>query len=702
MLDSLARLVFRRRRRFLIGAVLLVFVAGAVGGPVAGLLDSDDDFDPPSAEAVQAREAIADATGASASPDIVALVRLGAPADSSAGQSKLRDVAAAAEGPEVARVEAYRPGGPRELVSRDGRSSYVAVSLRDGADYEPVAERLDRVGGVVLGGPEIVGEQAGEQVQEDLARAEMLAFPLLFLVSLFVFRGLVAALLPLAVGAVTVLSTFLLIRGVNEMEPMSVFALNLIIGLGLGLAIDYSLFIVSRFREEVEKGLSTAAALAATMRTAGRTVLFSAVTVAAALASLMVFEQRFLYSMGVGGVLVSLVAATVSLTILPALLAALGPRVNAVSSARWRAAMRREAAHVEEGFWYRHSRRVMRRPGAVAAVTAALLILVGLPFTQIQFTGLDANVLGTSHSGRVVEDALSTEFPPNRTTPVIVAARAPESARAEVADYARRLGEIPGVLAIQEPQPADGLWRIGVVAPGQRLDESAKDAVRAVRAVDAPFPVQVGGSTAEFLDQQSALADRIPLALAILTATTLVILFLMTGSVVLPIKTLIMNLLTLSAAFGILKLIFQDGRLEGVLGYTSQGALESSQPILLFATAFGLSTDYGVFLLTRIKEARDGGLSNDAAVAAGLQRTGRIVTAAAILFCIAIGAFVTSEMIFIKQLGLGTALAVLIDATIVRALLVPSLMKLLGEWNWWAPRPLARLHERIGLKESPA
>ena len=341
----------------------------------------------------------------------------------------------------------------------------------------------------------------------------------------------------------------------------------------------------------------------------------------------------------------------------------------------------------------------MRRPGAIAAATAALLIVLGLPFTAIKFTGVDASVLGTSHSARVVDDALRAEFPPNRTSPVIVAARAPASASAEVAAYAQRLSEIPGVLAVQPPQAADGLWRIGVVAPGRRLDESAKATVRAVRAVPAPFPVQVGGSTAEFLDQQSALADRLPVALAILALTTLVILFLMTGSVVLPVKTLIMNLLTLSAAFGILKLIFQDGRLEGVLGYTSQGALESSQPILLFAIAFGLSTDYGVFLITRIKEARDGGLSNDEAVAVGLQRTGRIVTAAAILMCIAIGAFVTSEMIFIKQLGLGTALAVLIDATIVRALLVPSLMALLGEWNWWAPKPLARLHRRFGLSE---
>jgi uncharacterized membrane protein YdfJ with MMPL/SSD domain len=501
---------------------------------------------------------------------------------------------------------------------------------------------------------------------------------------------------------VTVLTTFLLMRGVNEIEPMSVFALNLIIGLGLGLAIDYSLFVVSRFREEVEKGQGTADALAATLRTAGRTVLFSAVTVAAALASLIVFPQRFLFSMGVGGVLVSLVAATVALTILPALLAALGPRVNALAPARWRSAMHREAAREETGFWYRHSRWVMRRPGAIAATTAVLLIALGLPFTQIKFTGVDAGVLGTSHSARVVDDVLRTEFPPNRTSPVLVAVEAPASAGSEVDAYAQRLGEIPGVLAVQEPQAADGIWRIGVVAPGGRLDESAKDTVRAVRAVNAPFPVQVGGSTAEFLDQQSALADRIPLALAVLATTTLVILFVMTGSVVLPVKTLIMNLLSLSAALGILVLIFQDGRLEGLLGYTSEGALDSAQPILLFATAFGLSTDYGVFLLTRIKEARDGGLSNDEAVAVGLQRTGRIVTAAAILFCIAIGAFVTSEMIFIKQLGLGTALAVLIDATIVRALLVPSLMKLFGEWNWWAPRPLARLHARIGLAESPA
>ena len=392
------------------------------------------------------------------------------------------------------------------------------------------------------------------------------------------------------------------------------------------------------------------------MRTAGRTVLFSAVTVAAALSSLLVFPQRFLFSMGIGGALVALVAALVALTLLPALLAALGPRVNALSPRRWRAALQRDAAHEQSGFWYRLSRAVMRRPGAVAASTAALLI--------------------AARPARSPASASPASTPPccpprtprawwttrcGRSSPSTAARRcwwrsarprrpAPSSRPTRSGSAASRAWRRSA-----RPRGPGRLWRIDVVAPGGRLDERVQEAVRDVRAVPAPYPVLVGGSTAEFLDQQAALADGLPRALAWLTVTTLVILFLMTGSVVLPVKTLIMNLLTVSAAFGLLVLIFQDGRLEGLLDYTSQGALESSQPILLFAIAFGLSTDYGVFLLTRIKEARDGGLPNDEAVAVGLERTGRIVTAAALLLVIAIGAFATSEIVFIKQLGIGTA-----------------------------------------------
>jgi uncharacterized membrane protein YdfJ with MMPL/SSD domain len=704
MLDRLAQLVHRRRRPMLALAFVFVIVAGVFGGPVFGLLDTDDDFEDSATESIQAREAITRATGASATPDLVALVRTGARVDSPQGRAKLERVAEAMRDRDVAQVIAYRGGADRTLVSRDGRASYLVVTFRSGVADDEVAARLEeRVAdepGVVLGGSVLANEQVGEQVSEDLARAEGLAFPILFVLSLLVFRGFVAALLPLAVGVSTVLSTFLLMRGVNAIEPMSIYALNLIIGLGLGLAIDYSLFVVSRFREELGAGRDTREALRVTLATAGRTVLFSAVTVAAALASLVVFPQRFLFSMGIGGALVALMAALVSLTLLPALLVALGPRVNALSPRRWRAAAERDARAERSGPWYRLSQLVMRRAAVVATVTAAFMIALGIPFTQIRFTGVDASVLPEDRSARVVSDALAAEFPPDTTSPIAIAARAPASAEAEVRAYARELSGLPGVAAPATVRAADGLWRIDVVARGGELEEGAKALVRDVRAVDAPFNVQVGGQTAQFLDQQASLGDRLPIAVGILVVTTLVLLFLMTGSVVLPVKTLIMNLLTVSAAFGLLVLIFQDGRLEGLLGYESQGALESTQPILLFAIAFGLSTDYGVFLLTRIKEAHDRGLSTNEAVALGLQRTGRIVTFAALLFVIAIGAFATSEVIFIKQVGVGTALAVLIDATIVRALLVPALMRLLGEWNWWAPRPLRRLHARIGLAEA--
>jgi uncharacterized membrane protein YdfJ with MMPL/SSD domain len=342
----------------------------------------------------------------------------------------------------------------------------------------------------------------------------------------------------------------------------------------------------------------------------------------------------------------------------------------------------------------------MRRPWPFALGAAGLLIALGLPFLRIEFTGVDASVLPAEKSAKVVDEALRSEFPPGPTTPVLVVAGVGERGRTGAQDYARRLAEVGGVASVSPPEQAGGYWLYDVVPEDRALSEPAKDVVRDVRALDVPFPVLVGGETAGFLDQQTSLGGSLPLALAILTTTTLLILFAMTGSVVLPVKALLMNLLTVCAAFGLLVLIFQDGRLEGLLAYDSQGALEATQPVLLFCVAFGLSTDYGVFLLTRIKEARDGGAGERESVAVGLERTGRIVTYAALLFCIAIGAFATSEVVFIKEVGVGTALAVLIDAFIVRALLVPSLMALLGRWNWWAPRPLARLHARIGLQEA--
>jgi RND superfamily putative drug exporter len=342
----------------------------------------------------------------------------------------------------------------------------------------------------------------------------------------------------------------------------------------------------------------------------------------------------------------------------------------------------------------------MRRPGRVAVLSAAFLIALGIPFTQIKFASATASVLPHSASARQVDDALARDFPPNRTSPVEVVVGAPADS-AQVRALAARIARLPDVSAVAPAQPAGANDALLAAASEQPpLSGATKQLVRTIRAIHAPVYIGVAGETAAFVDLEHSLGAHLPAVLAAIVAATLIVLFLFTGSVVLPFKAVLMNLLSLTAVLGILVLIFQDGRLEGLLSYTSQGALDATQPIFLAAVAFGLATDYGVFLLSRIKEARDGGVSDSEAVAVGLQRTGRIVTAAAVLFAVAIGAFATSKLVFIKELGLGTALAVLIDATIVRALLVPSLMALLGSWNWWAPRPLRRLHDRIGLRDS--
>ena len=698
MLDALARLTTRHPRRVVAAALLLVVLAAAGSASVADRLDPYAAEDP-STESVRA-DALLERAGVGAGVDIVALVATPAGAESPAGRARVAEVSRELlADPDVARVVTFTDGG-RALVARDGRSTYLAASLRPGADEVDAGKRLiDRLGdepGVKLGGYAIASPQVNEQTAEDLKRAELLVFPLLFALSLLFFRSVVAALLPLLVGAMAIVLTMLGLRVGSELGSISVFALNVVTGLGLGLAIDYSLFIVSRYREELAHVGPGPEAIRRTLATAGRTVLFSSLTVAAALGSLLLFPQRFLYSMGIGGMLVAALAGAVALIVLPAVLALLGTRVNALAPRRLQRAADADARPAESGPWYRLSRAVMRRPGAIAAGSAALLIALGLPFLGVKFTAVDASILPTSASARQVDDALKRDFDVRRTTPITLVARtAPGPALDE---YVRDVRAVEGVAAVTAPRPvAGGLTLVDVVPATGALSDRSQDTVRELRGLETPFTVLARGETAALVDLKISLADHLPGALAILVGATVLVLFLMTGSVVLPAKAIVMNVLGLSAAFGILVLVFQDGRLESLLGYTSQGALEATQPVFLFAVAFGLSTDYGVFLLARIKEARDRGLPNDEAVAVGLERTGRIVTAAALLFCVAVGAFATSQIIFLKELGIGTALAVLIDATIIRALLVPSLMKLLGDWNWWAPRPLARLHARIAL-----
>jgi uncharacterized membrane protein YdfJ with MMPL/SSD domain len=703
MFDSLARLADGKARRVAILASVLFVLAGVLGGGVADRLDPYG-ADDPATETVQAMDRLEEA--GLRVPAVVAVVEdapIAAPATRRRVEALEAEVRKRAD---VASVAGYYDTHSPAFVSRDRDATYFTVSLKTTQDKQAqetgadIADQLSTHKGVVVGGPAVAQEQVNKQVEKDLQKAEMLAFPLLFLLSLLFFRSLVASLLPLLIGGLAIVGTFLILRLASELASVSIFALNITTALGLGLAIDYSLFVVSRYREEIAKSGPGLMAMRRVLGTAGRTVFFSSLTVAAALASLLVFPQRFLYSMGLGGALVALFAALISLTVLPAVLTLLGSRVNAGAPKFLQHRAEADARPAQEGFWYRLSRFVMRRPLPVATASALFLVVLGLPFLGIKFNVVDPTVLPESASARQAYDTVSEQFPPYHETPIWIDVEGKDPAMAR--QVARAVREVPGVAEVAPPQQlAPGVTAVQAISANPFASEASKQTVGAIRNLPEPAgtTVLVSGASADFVDFQASLSDHLPYALAIVIAATLVILFLMTGSVVLPIKSLIMNFLNLSAVFGLLVLIFQDGRLEGFLSYTGSGALEQTMPILLFAVAFGLSTDYAVFLLSRIKEARDHGASDSESVAMGLERTGRIVTAAALLFAVAMAAFATSQIIFIKETGVGVALAVLIDASIVRALLVPALMELLGKWNWWAPRPLRRLHERWGISE---
>ncbi len=695
MLSSLTERIVRRPRRALVLSAVLVAAAGVLGGPVAGALDDSGGFSPTDSGSVRAVERIEAATGLQAGAGVVVLLSTpGGAADAAAVArvDSLRRELAAEPGVATVVTAAQAPG----LVAADGSSTFLAATLRADADDQAVAtELLDRyadVPDVQLGGSLIAQTQIGDAVGGDLARAEALAFPVLLLLSLLFFRGR-ATVLPLVVGVATVLGSFLVLRVIDLGYGLSVFALNLVIGLGLGLGIGYSLFLLPRYREELAEH-APPLALARTMATAGRTVVFSAATVAVALATLTVFPLGFLQSMGIAGAVVAVVAAAATLVLAPALFAVWGSTVLV---------RRRGAARpADQGSWYRLSHAVMRHPGPVAVITAALMLAIALPGLRAEFTPVDSSVIPVGQSARTVADTLSRDYPADDTSPVTVVVSAGRARAGEVAAYAEGLKGIAGVASVQPPVALDErTFQVDVLAKGEPAGADARGVVTAVRAGD-DLPVLVGGAAADFVDQQAAIGSRLPLALVMLGLLTFLVLWLMTGSLVLPAKAIVMNALTVASSLGVLTLVFQAGRFEGLLGYTGNGGVEPTDFLVAAALVFALSTDYGVFLLGRIKEARDGVRSEREAVALGLERTGAVVTAAAILLAVAIGAFVTSSISFIQQIGVATATGVLLDAFVVRALLVPALMGLLGSRNWWSPAPLRRLHARIGLDESGA
>ena len=683
---SLATRLSARPRRALLFTLLFVVVAGAVGGPLAGSLKSSGGFAPPNSDSQLATRMLQAASGAEPTPGIVLLVDT--PRGAAAARARIATLTR-----QLAHVAGVlRASGPAD-VSRDGRHVLITGTLRAGADDKGVAKSAlagfsaDR--DVTVGGPAVANEQINSTVTKDLGFAELLAFPLLIGLALLFFRGR-AALMPLTVGIVTVLGTFLVLTGINHLYGLSVFALNLVIGLGLGLAVDYSLFLVTRYREELARGAAVDEAIQVTMSRAGRTVLFSAATVACALATLTLFPQGFLKSMGIAGATVAIVAALVSLIVSPVLLGLWGTKLIRPG---------RPAGNTDR--WYRFAHLVMRRPGVVAVVTAAVMVGAALPaLGAVWSSANDSAVIPSGLSSRTVADALNRDFAGAGRSPVIVAVRAAASDGPAVSSLARRIAGVPGVTEVSPPRLlGDSTWQLNASVAGDSAGATAQRVVDRIRSTPAPFETKVGGDAATFVDQQNAIGSHLPEAIGLLMMLTFVVLWLMTDSVVLPLKAILMNALTVGASLTPLILIYQQGHLTSLLSYTPDGGVEPTDFVVAATVVFALSTDYGVFLLGRIKEARDAAVSQPAdereAVAAGLGATGPVVTAAAILLAVAIGAFSTSSISFIQEIGVAVAAGVLLDAFIVRSLLVPSLMALLGRANWWAPASLHRVHARI-------
>jgi trehalose monomycolate/heme transporter len=721
MFEAWGRFIFRRRRLILLIAGLAVIAAAAWGTGVFGKLQSAGGFAPPSSQS-QHEANLAKRAFGSDSADVVLLyasrdMTVRSPAYRSAVIASLARLPHA----QVISARSYWSTGSSGFVGASGHQTYALLQLAGGSDAAKV-KSFDAISGsltpaglttgglTVQAGGQIPTEAAiNKEVSGDIGRAEAISMPVLLLLLLVVFGSLAAASLPLAIGGIGILGSFAALRLLTLATPVSIYSINITTILGLGLAIDYGLFMVARFREELTRQPSVEDAIARTVATAGRTVAVSGITVAMALASLLLFPEVFLRSMGYGGVATVLVDMLAALTVLPALLAVLGPRVNALSIRRTvrRNTGARPGPVDSAGGWYRLARSVMRRPLAFAAVILVVLLALGAPFLHVSWGGTDARALPASAPARVVTDALDRDFPGNPAAPIESVVRfagppATSAARqAELAGYVRGLGRVPGVTGVAVTGVRGDVARVDLRYGPDPLSAQARQIVQRVRAVPPPAGARsyVGGQTAQLVDELSSLSATVPWMALVMAAATFMLLFLAFGSVVLPVKAIVMNLLSLSATFGVVVWIFQEGHLAGLLHFAPTGTLDPTMPILMLAIIFGLSMDYEVFLLSRIRERYDVTGDSTEAVATGLQRTGGIITSAALLLLIVVAAFSASGITFIKLLGAGMIVALIVDASIVRVMLVPATMRLLGRANWWAPGPLGRLYARYGIRE---
>ena len=710
MVQRIASLTWRRPKLVLGLVGAFVIVAGILGRGVedhlkpAGFTDS-------ASESERATAHLSAGLGYDPNPGIVLLVR-----SRGGGRLDIRSRAvrrevdrisdALASAKHVGRVvnplEDRRQG--RSLIAKDGRSLVLLGHLStkdaeaDGGEAAEDAGRRVRSNTLDVGqaGFATSFDEVNDQTREDLTTAELIAFPLLAVLLLIVFRALVAAAIPLVIGVISILGMLLALRGMAALVDTSLFAQNIATGLSLGLAIDYGLLLVSRYREELERLGPTREAHRRTVATAGRTVLFSGFTVAAALAGLVVFPQRFLYSIAIAGAAAAIISALVAVFVVPSLLALLGTRINAL------AIRRGPAVSDESGGWHRLARAVMRRPVAVAVGSSVLLLAVAAPLVSTDLTGPNTEGMPRGLPSYDATQRIEASYGRGIAQAITVTVEG-EASAAQLDRLQRRIARIDGVAGGTPFLRASQRTAYANFAPeGPPLAPASEEAVEQIRRAAAPGSAEllVSGNTARFIDEKRSLVEHIPVVAAIVAGATMVLLFMLTGSIVLPLKTLLMNALTLAATLGILVLAFQEGWLSGPFDYPGPAAIEINTLAFLVAIIFGLATDYAVLVLARIKEQHDRGATNEDAVAIGIGRTGRVVSAAAVMIAVVFLAFAVSPVFFMKQVALGQAAGVLIDASVVRALLVPSLMRLFGDWNWWAPAPLKRIQQRYGFQEA--
>jgi len=709
-MTRIANVTWKHPKLVLLAVGTFAMLAVAVGHNVEHHLKAAG-FTDPASQSEQATNVLRESLGYDPNPAIVLVVRSpgGGPLDLT-DPSTRREVDRLANG--MAKVENVgrvvnplrNPRAGAELVAKDGRSLAIAGYLSTSDIEDAGGTAAERVKALADASPLDVAEggfaqgfnEANDQTRKDLTTAELIAFPVLALLLLFVFRGVVAASIPLLIGGISIVGTLFVLRIMSTFVDTSVFALNIATGLSLGLAVDYALLMVSRYREEIARDGATQEAHLRTVVTAGRTAVFSGMTVAAAMAALVFMPQRFLYSMAVAGASVAVLSSVIAILVVPSLLRLLGTRIDALS-------IRRGPA-VSDGSdgWYRLARGVMRRPVAVALASSALLLAAATPLLWTTLTGPSAEAVPPNQPSYDAYRYLEAHYPRDVTEAVTVAIDG-RASNAQLAAFHRQIDAVGDVVrGTPFARGPDNVAYANFALSQPALSNASQDAVGEVRDLAPPgaATVLVSGNTARFIDQKQSLLEHAPLVVAIIALSTIVVLFLLTGSVLLPLKTLVMNSLTLGATLGILVLSFQAGWLDGPLDYTGPAAVEVSSLVFLFAVIFGLATDYAVLVMARIKERHDLGDSNEEAVAVGIGRTGRVITAAAVAIAIVFLAFGVSTVFFVKQIAIGMAFGVMIDATIVRALLVPSLMRLFGEWNWWAPKPLRRVYARLGFSEA--